>query len=159
MARLDARRIDAWRNVQSLSASIGRVVDDAVRAEWDIPLGWFDVLGSLQRFGGRARPQAVADDLRIPPSSLSRRMDHLEEEGWIVRSRAESADRRAIEIELTRPGRRLWREMNVTYRRAVQANFAVFLDDESIDSLERILTTLALVHDPVRAESVDRADR
>jgi len=56
----------------------------------------------------------VANDLRLPPSSLSRRFDRLEEEGWIARHRhVDEADLRAVEVELTRTGRRLWREMNL----------------------------------------------
>ena len=152
MPRLDTHRIDAWRNLQTLTGLIERSVDEALRAEWDIPLGWYDVLGSLQRRGGTARPQAVADDLRLPPSSLSRRMDRLEEEGWIARARSETDDRRAIEIELTRTGRRLWREMGVTYRRAVQAGFAVHLDDEMIDRVHELVAILAPLHDPDRSE-------
>lgn len=152
MARLDSHRVDAWRELQTLTSQIERAIDEALRAEWDIPLGWYDVLGALQRAGGSARPQAVADDLRLPPSSLSRRMDRLEEEGWIARTRADRVDRRAIEIELTRTGRRLWREMSVTYRRAVQANFAVHLDDDEIASVHHLLGLLAPLHTPDRSE-------
>ena len=158
MARLDTHRIEAWRHLQTLTSRIERAVDEALRAEWDIPLGWYDVLGSLQRHGGTARPQAVADDLRLPPSSLSRRMDRLEEEGWIARTRSETSDRRAIEIELTRTGRRLWREMGVTYRRAVQAGFAVHLDDDMIDRVHELVSILAQVHDPERADPADVSD-
>ena len=53
-------------------------------------------------------------------------------------------DHRAVEVELTRRGRALWREMNVSYRRSVQARFAVILDDgdvEAIASTLRILST------------------
>lgn len=136
-----------------MSSHIERLIDDALRAEWDIPLGWYDVLSALQTLGGTARPQAVAEVLRLPPSSLSRRMDRLEEEGWIARRRAESDDRRAIEVELTRTGRRLWREMGITYRRAVQANFAVHLADDDIEAVRTVLDRMASVHD--RAEQSD----
>ncbi len=152
MARLDGYRVDSWRGLQTLTSQIERAIDEALRAEWDIPLGWYDVLGSLQRAGGSARPQAVADDLRLPPSSLSRRMDRLEEEGWIARSRAAADDRRAIEIELTRTGRRLWREMSVTYRRAVQATYAVHLSDDEIDAVHHLLGVLSPIHAPERPE-------
>lgn len=130
-----------------MSSHIERAIDDALRAEWDIPLGWYDVLSALQALGGTARPQAVADALRLPPSSLSRRMDRLEEEGWIARRRAERDDRRAIEVELTRTGRRLWREMGITYRRALQANFASHLTDDDIDAVRSVLDAMAAVHD------------
>lgn len=148
MARLDASRVAAWRGLQAVTGQIERGIDDELRADWDIQLGWFDVLASLQRLGGRARPLDVAADLRLPPSSLSRRMDRLEEEGWLKRHRhVDDADHRAVEVELTRTGRRLWREMNVSYRRALQAQFAIHLDDSDIADLRRVLDLLIGVAD------------
>ena len=143
MARLDNIRVGTWRNLQSLVGEIERGIDDELRAEWDIAGGWFDVLASLQRSGGTARPLDISSDLRLPPSSVSRRLDRLEEEGWIRRHRyVDDADPRAVEVELTKSGRRLWREMNTSYRRAVQSLFAVHLDDDDIDSLRRIFDLL-----------------
>lgn len=145
MARLDATRVGAWRGLQAVVGQIEREIDVELRADWDIPLGWFDVLASLQRLGGRARPLDVAADLRLPPSSLSRRLDRLEEEGWIARHRlVDDADRRAVEVELTRTGRRLWREMNVSYRRAVQASFAQHLADADVGALRQVIELLTV---------------
>ena len=118
-----------------------------MRADWDIALGWFDVLTALQRLGGVARPLDVAAKLRVPASSISRRLDRLEEEGWIARRRHIDVDRRAVDVELTKSGRRLWREMNVSYRRAVQAHFAGRLDDAEIESVRRVLDLLGAVAD------------
>ena len=144
MARLDATRVAAWRELQSVTAEIERHIDDALLAEWDVPLGWFDVLAGLQRLGGSARPSDLAAELRLVRSSLSRRLDRLEEEGWVHRSRpAGRDDQRAVVVELTRRGRALWREMNVTYRRAVQANVAAALSDDDVAALRRILALVA----------------
>ena len=71
MARLDNVRVGVWRGMQALVGEIERNIDDELRAEWDISLGWFDVLASLQRLGGRARPLDVSSDMRLPPSSVS----------------------------------------------------------------------------------------
>jgi len=151
MARLDADRIAAWRGLQALVGQIERGLDEELRADWDIPLGWFDVLASLQRLGGRARPLDLAADLRLPPSSLSRRLDRLQEEGWVARHRdVPDADLRAVEVELTRTGRRLWREMNVSYRRALQAQFAVHLDDADIGDIARVLDILFGIDEPTQ---------
>jgi DNA-binding MarR family transcriptional regulator len=154
MARLDAGRIGAWRGLQAVVGQIERGIGEELRADWDIPLGWFDVLASLQRLGGRARPLDVAADLRLPPSSLSRRLDRLQEEGWVARHRAARApvgvpgtDLRSVEIELTRTGRRLWREMNVSYRRAVQAQFAIHLDRADVEALSRVVDRLVGLDD------------
>lgn len=143
MARLDATRITAWRELQSVAAQLERAIDDALSAEWDVPLGWFDVLAGLQRLGGSARPSDLADELRLVRSSLSRRLDRLEEEGWVKRRPADLVDQRAVVVELTRRGRALWREMNVTYRRAVQANVASALADTDVADLRRVLALLA----------------
>lgn len=145
MPRLDNVRVGTWRWMQALVTRLEREIDEELRADWDITIGWFDVLTSLQRLGGTARPLDVAHDLRLPASSVSRRLDRLEEEGWIARHRyVDDADKRAVDIELTKSGRRLWREMNVSYRRAVQAQFATHLDDDDIDALRRILETLTV---------------
>jgi DNA-binding MarR family transcriptional regulator len=143
MPRLDAVRVATWRDIQGVVGELERVIDDHLREDWDIPLGWFDVMAALQRLGGRARPLDVAAELRLPPSSVSRRLDRLEEEGWVTRRRrSDGADLRAVELELTRRGRKLWREMNVSFRRAVQAHFAGRLTDTDIVDARRILDKL-----------------
>ncbi|MGI9644406.1 MAG: MarR family winged helix-turn-helix transcriptional regulator [Ilumatobacteraceae bacterium] len=144
MPRLDAPRVGAWRDLQAVVGQVERDIDEALRDDWDIALGWFDVLASLQRLGGRARPLDVAVELRLPPSSISRRLDRLEEEGWVARHRyVDQDDHRAVEVELTRTGRRLWREMNVTYRRSLQERFGVRLGDEQVAALQDVIELLA----------------
>ncbi len=143
MSRLDSTRVSAWRGLQTVTAELTRRIDVDLMDDWDIPLGWFDVLASLQRLGGRARPLDVAAEIRLPPSSLSRRLDRLEEEGWVKRHRnVDPVDQRAVEVELTRRGRNLWREMNVTYRRAVQAHFAILMGDGDIAAVHRMIDLL-----------------
>jgi DNA-binding MarR family transcriptional regulator len=156
VARLDATRIGVWRDLRLTVDEITRRVDHDLRDEWDISLAWFDVLSSLQRLGGRARPLDIAADLRIPGSSISRRLDRLAEEGWIARHRpGDPTDLRAIEVELTRTGRRLWREMNVSFRRAVQVHFASRLGDAEVGELRTIVELLV----PVPPSGTDRTDR
>jgi DNA-binding MarR family transcriptional regulator len=143
MPRLDATRLRAWRELQTVVAELTRLIDDDLRAEWAVPLGWFDVLAALRELGGRARPQDIAGAMRLPPSSLSRRLDRLEEEGWIARHRGvDPADHRAVDVELTPRGRALWREMNVTYRRSVQRHFAQLLDDDQVGVLQSIVAAV-----------------
>ena len=158
MARLDNVRVGVWRGMQALVGEIERNIDDELRAEWDISLGWFDVLASLQRLGGRARPLDVSSDMRLPPSSVSRRLDRLEEEGWIARHKyVDANDHRAVDVELTKTGRRLWREMSVTYRRSLQALFAVHLDDVDIADMQRVLDLLVAAGQEI--EDTSRAHR
>jgi DNA-binding MarR family transcriptional regulator len=140
MPRLDTARLEAWRQLQSVVARLTREVDEDLRREWAVPLGWYDVLAALRRLDGRARPQDLSAEMRIPASSLSRRLDRIEEEGWIARHRqADPDDHRAVDVELTTRGRTLWREMSVTYRRSVQARFAGVLTDEQIAAVAGVV--------------------
>ena len=158
MARLDNVRVGVWRGMQALVGEIERNIDDELRAEWDISLGWFDVLASLQRLGGRARPLDVSSDMRLPPSSVSRRPARLEDEGGIARHKdVDANDHRAVDVELTRTGRRLWREMSVTYRRSLQALFAVHLDDVDMADMQRVLDLLVAAGQEI--EDTSRSDR
>lgn len=143
MPRLDATRVAMWRRMQATVAELERLIDADLRADWDVSLGWFDVLSALQRRGGKARPSELADDLRLVRSSLSRRLDRLAEEGWIARHRQPTPDdHRAVVVELTKRGRALWRDMNVTYRRSVQAHVAGRFDDADVAHLDRLLHLL-----------------
>jgi DNA-binding MarR family transcriptional regulator len=137
--RLDSTRLTAWRELQSIVTDIHRAIDDDLRREWAVPLGSFEVLAALRDLDGRARPQDIAAWMRIPASSLSRRLDRLEEEGWIARHRdVDPLDHRAVDVELTQRGRALWREMNLSFRRSVQARFASRLTDDQIAVIDAV---------------------
>ena len=56
-------------------------------------------------------------------------------------------------VELTRRGRLLWREMNVTYRRAVQRHFAGWLGDATSARCAAVLEKVAPAIDLTVARS------
>lgn len=153
MPRLDATRIAVWRRMQSLTAAIERALDADLRAEWDIGLGWFDVLAALQRRDGLARPSELVDDLSVVASSLTRRLDRLEEEGWIKRHAGRGVDQRSVTIELTKRGRNLWRAMNLTYRRSLQAHVAGALSDDEVAAASAVFDTIANRLAPVEPDT------
>jgi len=133
---------------------VTRGVDEDLMAEWDIPLGWYEVMAALQRCGGRARPHTVAEVLRVPVSTVSRRLDRLQDEGWVARHRGiDPGDGRAVEIELTSRGRTLWRAMHVSYRRSVQKRFAVHLEDAQIEGIRHLVD---LLHPEARDQARDQ---
>lgn len=143
MPHLDADRLSAWEGMRRATFRIERFVDAALRAEWAVPLAWFEVLAALRTMNGAARPADLALALGIPPSSLSRRVDRIEEEGWVLRRpEVDASDLRAVDVELTPSGRKLWREMNVTYRRAVQQAFAAKLDGPAIAAVLHVVDSL-----------------
>ena len=140
MPRLDAERLTLWRDWRRAATHAERAVDEALTASDEIPLAWFDVLASLQRAGGSMRVGELCGEVGAVPSSLSRRIDRLEQVGWVLRRPAPNReDGRAVEVSLTKEGREVWRDANVTYRRMVQQVFASKLTDTDIAAITRVL--------------------
>jgi len=144
MPRLDAERISLLRSLCATTTAISRSIDADLIHDFELPLVWFDVMAALQRAGGSMRVSELRAELDEVPSSLSRRLDRMEEHGWVAREATPTdQDRRAVTVHLTREGRSLWRDANITYRRAVQSHFAVVVTDSDITALQRLLTKLA----------------
>lgn len=139
MPRLDAERVATWRALVAATARLERAVERELLDEFDISLDWFEVLGALQRAGGPMRVHELTEELAAVHSSLVRRLDRLEERGWIERRRnTDIIDARAVWVVLTREGRDLWRDANVVYRRGVQAHFARHLTETDLAALTRV---------------------
>lgn len=139
MPRLDAERLATWRLLTTGVARLERAVDAALVSAFDITLDQFEVLGALQRADGSLRLNELSEELAAVPSSLSRRIDRMEDNGWIERIRGQHrGDGRAVTIVLTREGRDLWRDANVIYRRMVQNVFARHLSDTDLHALGRV---------------------
>ena len=108
--------------------------------EFDLPLVWFDVLAALQRSGGTLRVHELRTQVADNASSLSRRLDRMEEAGYVARLPSPTPeDRRAVTVSLTRRGRTVWRDANVLYRRGVQQHFAKDLSATDVAALQRML--------------------
>jgi DNA-binding MarR family transcriptional regulator len=136
--RLDAERVALWRSFCSTATQLQRQVDQLLIDEHELPLRWFEVLGALRP--GPSRVRDLCAHLDEVASSLSRRLDRLEQHGLVLRVPAPTPDdKRAVTVSLTAEGRALWRDANVTYRRAVQQLFAKRLTDTDIAALTRVL--------------------
>lgn len=143
MPRLDAGRVATWRSFGVVAADVQRKVEAGLIDDYDLPLAWFDVLAALQAAGGSLRVGELCDVLHELASSLSRRLDRLEETGFVKRVATPTADdKRAVTVSLTSDGRAEWRDANITYRRMVQQHFASVLSDTDIAALQRIFGKL-----------------
>ena len=143
MPRLDAGRVATWRAFGVVAAEVQRKVEAGLVDDYDLPLTWFEVLASLQAAGGSMRVGELGETLHELPSSLSRRLDRLEEQGFVSRTTTSATDdRRAVIVSLTPDGRAEWRDANITYRRMVQQHFARVLTDTDIAALQRIFSKL-----------------
>ena len=79
MPRLDAERIGLWRQFCGVSAMLQRRVDQTLIDEHGLPLTWFDALTDIRAAGGSMRVHELCEVLGEVPSSLSRRLDRMEE--------------------------------------------------------------------------------
>ncbi len=144
MPRLDAVRVATWRALGVVVADVQRRVEAGLVDDYDLPLAWFEVLAALQAAGGAMRVGELCEVLHELPSSLSRRLDRLEDQSFVTRVATPMPDdKRAVTVSLTREGRAEWRDANVTYRRMVQQHFASVLSDSDIAALQRIFGKLA----------------
>ena len=130
------------RALTSATNSVTRQIDADLLSDYDLPLSWFEVMTALQRAGGSMRVNELRAVLDEVPSSLSRRLDRMEEEGHVARESANGDDKRAVTVTLTRDGRALWRDANITYRRAVQRHFNHVVTDSDMVALQRFITKL-----------------
>lgn len=143
MPRLDAERIALWRRWCIASVELQRRIDTELQLHHAMPLAWYDCLSAIREAGGTIRVSTLAEALGELPSSLSRRLDRLEQEDWIERIHTPlPGDRRAVSARITSAGRAEWRDANVTYRRLLQQHFAQHLTDSDVTALGRLLGKL-----------------
>jgi DNA-binding MarR family transcriptional regulator len=143
MPRLDAERIALWRRWCIASTEVQRRIDSDLQLYHAMPLAWYECLTAVRDAGGTVRVSTLAEVLGELPSSLSRRLDRLEQEDWIERIHTPlPGDRRAVSARITSAGRAEWRDANVTYRRLVQQYWAQHLTDTDMAAMARFLGKL-----------------
>jgi DNA-binding MarR family transcriptional regulator len=137
MARPDPERLSLWRSLAVARESVGMELERALQEERAVSLAWFEALDALVEAGGRAHATDLAEALGTPPSSLSRRLDRLEEEGYVRRDRRD-VDARMVTVVITREGRDVHRRCSTTWRRVVQRRFAAHLTETDVIALQRV---------------------
>jgi DNA-binding MarR family transcriptional regulator len=112
--------LTAWRSILNAHARVTEAAERAL-AEAGLPqLSWYDVLWSLQRAPGKTlRMGALAEDVVISRSGLTRLVDRLEAAGLLTRAAAQD-DRRAVEVTITPEGSKLLRRMWPVYERVLR---------------------------------------
>ena len=137
MAAPDPERLAVWRRLLLTHAQLDRALTQAMLEERDLPLPWFEALNALQTAGGKVRVMDLAEQLSISPSSLSRQLTRMEDEGLVRRDRGADDDQRAVLMVLTREGRDTWRRANTTYQRVLRKQFFGRLADSDVAAMQR----------------------
>jgi DNA-binding MarR family transcriptional regulator len=142
MARPDPERLALWWGLSTARDQVVGEVAEELDRECGLLLTWFTVLDRLANSGGRLRLHDLAERSSISPSSLSRLLERLVDDGLVDRVPTPSDGRGAVAV-LTKEGRQRYRDAVPVFRRAVQQVFARHLTDTDVAALQRVLPKLA----------------
>lgn len=106
LPELDPDIEGAVTRAKVLTDHLRRVTERSL-ADFDMHKHEFETLHCLAGRGGRAAPSELAADLKMAPASVTGRLDALERRGFVRRTPS-AADRRRVDVELTREGRAAW---------------------------------------------------
>ena len=133
--------IVAWRTFLTAHATIVRRLEAELEADESLALSDLDVLIQLYRAGGTLRMRDLAERALLSRSGMTRRVDRLETDGYIVRTACDT-DRRGSYAQLTDSGRERLVSAMPTHVRGIEHHFIAKL---SPTELELVRSTLAKV--------------
>ncbi len=137
--RLTETTFRAWLRLLHAHQTAFARVEAALKAADLPPLPWYDALLELEHAGEDGlRPQQLEKELMLPQYSLSRLLDRIAAEGYLVR-RAFAGDRRGQIIAITDSGKALRRRMWPVYAEAIGEAFGRRLSDEDAAALDHLL--------------------
>ena len=129
----------AWRVMLNAHAAVvERIERDLARAHC-LPLGSYDVLIALEEAPQhRLRMRELAQAVVLNRSTLTRRVDRLEREGFLKRERS-GGDKRGAYATLTDQGRDALRSAWPVYARGIRDYFARHLSETELSVLTEAL--------------------
>jgi DNA-binding MarR family transcriptional regulator len=148
VAQWSAVRPDLDASVMAVVARLIRVGNlmgrriDRFAANYGLNRGDGDVLYTLRRAGPpfRLSPSRLAESLLVTTGTMTGRLDRLETRGYIRRIPS-ATDRRSLDIELTKAGRRLVDE-TIEHHLENEHEMLAPLAEEERSELDRLLEKL-----------------
>lgn len=119
----DPAHVAVWIALNRARLSLVRQVDRALRSKGLPPLTWYDVLWSIEKRGGTARPTEIVDDLLFEPSALSHMIRRIETAGLLRVSQAKDDKRRRV-LQITPEGQQA--------RSAIWQIYGAFLTEQLV---------------------------
>jgi len=109
-----------------------------VERQTGLPGHWFETLVRLKRSEpASVRMNDMAAQVSFPPSSFSRLVDRMEDDGLVERT-PDPTNRRATLLRLTTKGKTRISEAIAVHEPVAKARFADLLSEEELDVLETI---------------------
>ena len=131
----------AWRTFLTAYANVIRQLESELEERQSLALSDFDVLVQLHFAGGTLRMRDLADSVLLSRSGMTRRVDRLEEAGYVSRFACET-DRRGSMAQLTDAGRERLEGALPVHVKGIETHFVEKL---SPAELEMVRSTLSKV--------------
>jgi DNA-binding MarR family transcriptional regulator len=149
---IGADALNAWEGFLRAHAGLMEVLERELQDGVGLPLTWYDVLVQLSAAPeGRLRMQDLAAAIVLSKSGLTRLVDRLEQNGFVVRVSCPS-DRRGTFAQITPAGRRALEEASPVHLRGVREHFAEVLSAREIAVLRSAASKLLTALQQVQAE-------
>jgi DNA-binding MarR family transcriptional regulator len=138
----------AWQALLHAHHALTRRLDADLRAEHGISFDAYDVLLRLARAPEHAlRMTELAERVMVPPSTLTRRVDRLVDQGYVERDRL-AHDSRGMLARLTTSGERALKGAALTHLRGIREHYTGRLSDEQLREVASALEIIAGPHQP-----------
>ena len=135
LSRLDTRELRAWRGLLRVHAQLSKALDAQLIAAHGLPLTSYEVLMYLSdAHGGQMRMHDLAESVLLSRSGLTRLVDRLEREGYLVRKSCAHDARGAFAV-LTESGREKLEAARVTHLAGVRDLFLRHFSGDELDWL------------------------
>jgi DNA-binding MarR family transcriptional regulator len=148
---LDLQTEGIIERIQALAKHLERSMNDTL-AKFEISYGEWKVLGQLRYSGPpyRLSPGRLSECIDLSSGAMTNRLDRLEKAG-LIRRLPDPEDRRALQIELTDHGWKLWQDtVDVQAEKEALVASALGVDEklELNHLLRRMLNAFAEHHGP-----------
>lgn len=160
--RLSPAELAAWQGFLRANARIGRLLDADLERSHQLSDSKYDVLLQLglasQR---RLRMTALAEEVLMSPSGVSRIVDELAREGLVARERRED-DARSCDVVLTPIGRTRLKAANRTHLQRIREQFLDRLSDTQLQQLAQIWNAIdptLITGKPQESSTAAQSDR
>ncbi|MFC0629462.1 MarR family winged helix-turn-helix transcriptional regulator [Kribbella deserti] len=129
-----------FNDLVRLEIELWNAVDHRLRADFELPLSWFEFLQLIDRTEN-CRVQDIARDLSITVGGTSKLVDRIEAAGYCRRS-VNPEDRRSSILTLTRTGRKVLTNATKAYQDELDRRLGEPLSVRELEGLSRTLTKL-----------------
>jgi DNA-binding MarR family transcriptional regulator len=128
----------AVQRIQWIYKLINRQMEETLR-EYELGHGEWTLLRHLAMEGPphRSSPGRLAKREGLSSGAMTNRLDQLEKAG-LVRRLPDQEDRRALHVELTDKGHKLWAD-SISAQASKEARLAAALDDRELAQLNKLL--------------------